>query len=99
MLTIEFSPEIEEQVLALAAAHPDEIKQIKSRHTMGGGTDLTLMISLAGLLIPAIKDVVLTSIRARQFKSVAYKDLKITGHSSKEIEKILATLRDSGMEL
>lgn len=99
MMTIEFSPEQREQVLALAGAHPEYVKQVSSRHSIGGGTDLTLMVSLAGLAIPAIKDIVLAHIRAGQFKTFSYKNLKIRGHSPADIEKILASMRDAGLKL
>lgn len=99
MMTIEFSPECQEEVLALAAAHPEYVKQVSSRHSIGGGTDFTLLISLAGLAIPAIKDVLLAHIRAGQYKSISYKNLKIRGHSPEDIEKILVSMRDSGLKL
>jgi hypothetical protein len=59
--------------LTLAAAHPDQIKQITSRHSIGGGIDLTLMMSLAGFSISAIKDVILAHLNAGRYKSVASK--------------------------
>ncbi len=99
MMTIEFSPEHKEEIQTLAAAHPEHVKQVSSRHSIGGGTDLTLMISLAGLVIPAIKDIVIAHIRAGQFKSFSYKNLKIKGHSPADIEKILASICDSGVKL
>ena len=98
-MTIEFSPECQDEVLALAAAHPEHVKQVSSRHSIGGGTDLTLLISLAGLLIPAIKDVLLAHIRAGQYNSISYKNLKVRGHSPEDIEKILVSLRDSGLKV
>lgn len=98
-MTIEFSPECQEEALALAAAHPEHVKQVSSRHSIGGGTDLTLMISLAGLVIPAIKDVLLARIRAGQYNSISYKNLKVRGHSPEDIEKILVSLRDSGLKV
>lgn len=99
MMTIEFSPENQEEILALATAHPEHVKQASSRNSIGGGTDLTLMISLAGLAIPAIKEIVLARIRAGQFKTFSYKNLKIRGHSPADIEKILSSMRDSGLKL
>jgi hypothetical protein len=99
MMTIEFSPEYREEVLALATAHPEHVKQVSSRHSIGGGTDFTLLISLAGLAIPAIKDVLVAYIRAGQYKSITYKNLKIRGHSPEDIDKILASIRDSELKL
>jgi hypothetical protein len=99
MMRIEFPLESQEQVTALALAHPEHVKQVTSRHSIGGGTDLTLLISLAGLAIPAIKDVLVAHIRAGQYKYVSYKNLKIRGQSPEDIEKILASLRDSGLKL
>ena len=99
MMTIEFSPEHQEEILALAAAHPEHVKQVSSRSSIGSGHDFTLMISLAGLAIPAIKDMVLAHIRAGQFKAVSYKNLKFRGHSPADIEKILSSMRDSGLKL
>jgi hypothetical protein len=98
MMTIEFTPEHEAQLLALAADHPEHVKQAKARHSIGGGDDFTILISLAGLAIPAIRAIVLAHIRAGQYKSVSYKGLKITGHSADDISKILASLRDSGVK-
>lgn len=99
MMTIEFSPEHKEEVLALAAAHSEHVKRVSSRNAIGGGSDLTLLISLAGLAIPAIKDVLIARIRAGRYKCVSYKSLKICGHSPEDIDKILASLRDSGLKV
>jgi len=98
VLTIEFSPEDRQDFEALAAAHPDYVKQAKARHSIGGGHDLTLMVSLAGLAIPAIKDVLIAYIRAGRYKTMSYKELKVTGHNAKDIEKILASLREAGVK-
>src|SRR5262249_24874372 len=58
-MTFEFRPEPQEMIVALAIAHPEHIRQVSSRHSIGGGNDLTLMISLAGMAVPAISEVVL----------------------------------------
>ena len=99
MITIEFSPEGQEDIAALAIAHPEHIKQVKTRHSIGGGHDLTLLVSLAGLAIPVIKDVIIARIRSGRYRSISYKNLKITGHGPEDIDKILTSLRDAGLKL
>jgi hypothetical protein len=99
MITIEFLPDEHEVVEALVKGHPDSIRQVKTRHSMGGGVDHTLLITLTAMAIPVIKTALLEIIRAGRFKSFSYKGLKVTGHGSSDIEKILTSLRDAGVTL
>jgi hypothetical protein len=95
VITIEFLSDQSDEVTALATSHPELIKQVKTRHSIGGGHDVTLLISLAAMAIPAIKTVVVEKIKAGRYRSFSYKGSKITGHSAEDIEKILASLRKS----
>ena len=99
MITIEFSSDGQEDIAALAIAHPEHVKQVRTRHSIGGGNDLTLLVSLAGLAIPAIKDVIIAYIRSGRYKTFSNKKLKIVGHGPEDIDKILTNLRDSGVKL
>jgi hypothetical protein len=97
MLTIEFPPDQRKTVEALAASHSELIKQVKASHSIGGGHDLTLLISAAAIVVPAIKAVLIEKIKAGKFKTFSYKGLKISGQnaSPENIARILESLKES----
>jgi hypothetical protein len=99
MITIEFTPGQEATVAALAEAHPDQIQQVNVRNATGGGGDLTLIITLAGMALPVVKTAVVEAIRAARYRTFSYKGLKISGHSAADIEKIIAILRKNGIDV
>ena len=92
MITIEFLPDQQDEMSALAKTYFGDITQVKSRAMDGSGGDFTLLVSTAALLIPAIKTVLTEHIRARRYKSFSYKGIKYKGGSPDEIAKIIAIL-------
>ena len=99
MFTIEFTQEQEPVLANLAAAHPEGIKQVRTRNSIGGGHELTLIFSVAALAIPAVRAAVVEFIRSRRFISFSYKGMKFSGHSADDIAKILHAMKSEGVEL
>jgi hypothetical protein len=96
MFAIEFAQDQEQSAAGLAEAPPQEIRQVKTRHSLGGGHELSLIFSLAALAIPAVKVAVVEFIRSGRFKSFSYKGMKFTGHSAEDISQILRSFRIRG---
>ncbi len=92
MLTVEFTPDANDELLALAAEHPNEIEPIAARHL--DGSAITFLISASAILVPAIKAVLVEKIRAGRIKSFKTKGLTITGASAEEIATLLKTVHE-----
>jgi hypothetical protein len=98
MITIELAPDQQARMQALAVEHPDLIQQVKLRNATGGGGDMSYLVSLAAIVVPAVRAVVIEWIKAGKFKTFAlsYEGKKITTHthSADDIVKILEEMKD-----
>ncbi len=92
MFTLEFSPETVGDVSGLMQKYPDYFQPVKSRGITGGGGDLTLVVSLAAVAIPAIKAVLIELIKAKKAKSATFDGKKFSGYDAAEIKTILKKL-------
>lgn len=94
MIAIDFEMGERAALDELAEKYPDEISIIDGRAIDGAMTHWTLVISAAGIAIPAIKSIIVEIIKSKKHKSVTYKGVKIKGYSEDEVKRILAAINE-----
>ena len=97
MIKLDFGIEQRGEMEALAKAVGDSITKPEER-AFAGGAEASLVISMAALLVPAVKDIVVAYIKSRRFKSITVRGTKISAYSADDIERILKLLAKEGID-